>query len=82
MAGAQARRSGSTERARELLEQARAITAEQNWPFDHAQVLDALGDLESGDAAKACYEQAIALYAEHGFVTAMAATAQRLAARS
>jgi tetratricopeptide (TPR) repeat protein len=75
-------KSGSTERARELLEQARAITAEQNWPFDHAQVLDALGDLESGDAAKACYEQAIALYAEHGFVTAMATTAQRLAARS
>ncbi|MFD0205091.1 MULTISPECIES: tetratricopeptide repeat protein [Saccharothrix] len=74
--------SGLTSQAGERLEQARAITAEQNWPFDHAQVLDALGDLETGDAAKAYYEQAIALYAEHGFVTAMNRTAQRLAAVS
>jgi tetratricopeptide (TPR) repeat protein len=73
---------GQTERARERLAQARAITAEQNWPFDHAQVLDALGDLETGDAARAYYEQAIALYTEHGFVTFMDSTAQRLAALS
>jgi tetratricopeptide (TPR) repeat protein len=74
--------AGRTEQARERLAQARAITAEQNWPFDQAQVLDALGDLETGDAAKAFYERAIAIYAEHGFVNAMTRTAQRLAALS
>ncbi len=74
--------SGLTAQARERLEQARAITGEQNWPFDHAQVLDAFGDLETGDAAKEFYEQAIALYTEHGFVNAMTRTAQRLAALS
>ncbi|WP_033440527.1 NB-ARC domain-containing protein [Saccharothrix sp. NRRL B-16314] len=74
--------SGRTAQARERLEQARAITAEQHWPFDQAQVFDALGDLETGDAAKAFYEQAIALYAEHGFVNALTRTAQRLAALS
>jgi tetratricopeptide (TPR) repeat protein len=68
--------AGSTAEARECLDRALAITIEQSWPFDQAQVLDALGDL---GRARDYYDRALAIYDQFGYVVAAARTRQRLA---
>lgn len=68
--------AGSAAAARECLDRALAITTEQNWPFDQAQVLDALGDLHQ---ARDYYDRALAIYDQFGFIVAAAKTRQRLA---